>query len=103
MPRAGWLALGAVVAALASNEPWTGRAALSQPATWLVIGGVAGCAFAVLQAAVNAGSSFPGRAALRRVVAFGAGGLLVGARLVAMPLTVASPAEELPTGDGPWT
>src|SRR5436190_15228695 len=37
MPRSGWLALGAVLAAFGATQPWLGQSWLTQPVTWLLL------------------------------------------------------------------
>src|SRR5438552_7841349 len=114
MPRSGWLALGAVLAAFGATQPWLGQSWLTQPVTWLLLaaswlgviarwrrrGTAAGPA-----AARGSGSktwSRLGSKALVPALLAGAGALAIGVRLLFS--TAGQPADPLalPAGTGPW-
>ena len=103
MPRSGWLALGAVAAALAATQPWVGRAWLGQPIAWAV----AGVSWLAILGAWRSGRRGPQRhrilSRLAPLLIAGAGSLLIGARLTAWPLPADTGPIELPGGSGPWT
>ena len=94
MPRSGWLALGAVLAAFGATQPWLGQSWLTQPVTWLLLaaswlgviarwrrrGAAAGSA-----ASRRSGSQTRSRLASKALVPVllaGAGGLAIGVRLL---------------------
>jgi competence protein ComEC len=92
MPRAGWLAVGAVLAALVAPEVGV-----------RTVGGLLAAAGALLVVAV--GAVGPGRVTGTQR---SAAATLVGASLIVARLLVAPPAPvpdstTLPTGSGPWT
>src|SRR6478609_1813107 len=102
MPRSGWLAVGAVVAALGTTQPWIGRAWLEQPATWLLLGGSWLAALARHPTPEPPGEPGRRRLPLVSLIALTAGALLIGLRLSALPLAAAATTVDLPTGTGPW-
>jgi competence protein ComEC len=99
MPRSGWLALGAVAAALAATTPWLGQAWLGNAAVWALLGG----SWLAVVAGWRRRPRRTARAVVPAAVTIGAGALLVGARLAILPLTATAPAAALPSGSGPWT
>ena len=104
MPRSGWVALGAVLAALAATQPWAGRAWLAHPAMWTLIAGTwlamaAGRRRRTPMADEATGSARP----LTVLLVVLAGALLIGARVLIAPPAARAPAVSLPTGSGPWT
>ena len=101
MPRSGWLALGAVIAALAATQPWLGRAWLMQPATWLLMAASWLAVVTRWRARRRRGDARWSRVAPFLVAI--AGVLLIGVRLTIAPLATDVGPAALPTGSGPWT
>ena len=120
MPRSGWLALGAVLAALATTQPWSGRAWLAPPATWVLLAGAwvaivarwhrrrpPGSVIAPRRRPGNTGvwRSLGGKTAAfhaLRVFVVMAGALPIGCRVAIFPVGTAAGPTELPDGPGPW-
>jgi competence protein ComEC len=103
MPRSGWVALGAVVAALGATQPWLGQSWLAQPLTWLLLGASWLGAIARWRRPAGARRQRPESRWLIPLVLGGAGALVIGLRLMLGPVPAASGPLALPLGTGPWT
>src|SRR3954469_14051044 len=100
MPRSGWLATGAIAAALAATTPWLGQRWLANPAAWLLLWG---SWIAVVARWRGGGPSSRRAGPLLPLVVTLAGAPLGGAPLVPLPLAAPAAVVDLPAGSGPWS
>src|SRR5437867_4005533 len=102
MPRSGWVALGAVLAALAATQPWLGQSWLAQPLTWLLLGASWLAASARWRRPAGAARQRPESKLVIPLLLGGAGALVIGLRLMLGPVPETTVPPALPIGTGPW-